>query len=152
MMLSYTVFISRRLKMAAWLNRTTKQHIPRRSPRNMEEQFGGSFVDGSGNAQGNATWIYQPDLSSVVGVLARYWIITGDVVSEMDAAAKVVVDQAILDASRNSLADQFDDQEGVMRAFALANLDEINILRGQHGLGNRTISQLKSAIRDKLGS
>ena len=31
-------------------------------------------------------------------------------------------------------------------------MDEINILRDQHGLANRTVTQLRTAIRNKLGS
>jgi len=139
--------------MANWLNRTTKQHIARRSPRDMEAQFGGAFVDGSGNAQGNATWILQPDLSAVAGIPSKYWNIVGDVVSEMSGAEKSAVDQTLLDERRdNAVSGSIDSIESVVRALALATLDEINVLRAQHSLADRTMSQLKTSIRNKLGT
>ena len=38
----------------------------------------------------------------------------------------------------------------VMKAFALVILDEINILRDQHGLALRTEAQLRTAVKGKL--
>ena len=38
----------------------------------------------------------------------------------------------------------------VMKAFALVVLDEINILRDQHGLVLRTEAQLRTAVKGKL--
>lgn len=40
--------------------------------------------------------------------------------------------------------------ERLIEAFALVMMDEINLLRDQHSLANRTISQLKTAIKNKL--
>lgn len=39
----------------------------------------------------------------------------------------------------------------IVKAFALVVLDEINLLRAQHALAARTPSQLKTAVRNKLG-
>jgi len=39
----------------------------------------------------------------------------------------------------------------ILRAFSLVMLDEINILRQQHALPDRTVAQLKAAVRAKLG-
>ncbi len=39
-------------------------------------------------------WLEAPDLSAVEGVDQKYWKISGDVVSEMSAAEKTVVDDA----------------------------------------------------------
>lgn len=38
----------------------------------------------------------------------------------------------------------------VLKAFAGVMLDEVNILRGQHGLAPRTAEQLRDAIKGKL--
>lgn len=38
----------------------------------------------------------------------------------------------------------------VLKAFALVVLDEINILRQQHGLAQRTAGQIEDAIKNKL--
>ena len=38
----------------------------------------------------------------------------------------------------------------VLKAFALVVLDEINLLRAQHGLAARTAEQLRSAIKARL--
>ena len=42
------------------------------------------------------------------------------------------------------------DDERVIKALALVTMDEINILRGQHSLTDRTLAQLKTAVRGKL--
>ena len=99
-----------------------------------------------------AQWIHNPDLLAVTGFDSKYWIITGDVVTLMDQAARDAVDATELDAGRDATADQLDGLEDLIRAFALVVLDEINVLRGQHGLAPRTIAQLKNAVRAKLGS
>jgi hypothetical protein len=110
------------------------------------------FKDGSGAAAGNAEWILEPDLSAVVGQPARYWDITGDVVSLMDQAARDAVDAQLLSDRRDNTADLLDGVENINRAFALVVLDEINTLRAQHSLPDRTIAQLKTALRNKLGT
>jgi len=97
-------------------------------------------------------YIEEPDLAAVTGWPTKYWIITGDVVTLMDQAARDVVDAAELEASRDSEAAQLDNVEAVLRAFMLIVLDEINILRGQHSLPNRTVQQLRAAIRARLGT
>lgn len=40
-------------------------------------------------------WVINPDLSAVAGVAARYWKLTGDVVSEMSTEEKAAVDAAL---------------------------------------------------------
>lgn len=42
------------------------------------------------------------------------------------------------------------DSDRVLRAFAEAVKDEINILRAEHGLTPRTMSQLVTAIKNKI--
>lgn len=41
------------------------------------------------------TWVINPDLSAVAGVLPRYWKLTGDAVSEMTPEEKDAVDAAL---------------------------------------------------------
>jgi hypothetical protein len=40
----------------------------------------------------------------------------------------------------------------VLKAFALVVLDEVNLLRSQHGLVERTAAQLRTAVKSKLKS
>lgn len=140
--------------MSSWLNRTTKEFIPRLSPSKMTSRHpaDGPFVDGSGNAVSNAKWIWRPDVSAVGAFLSKYWIITGDVVTLMDQAARDAVDaqeEADFVASDRVLAKgRYDDRD--LKALALIVLDEINILRAQHGLNPRTQAQLKSAHSAKV--
>lgn len=116
----------------------------------MEDRFGGSFVNADGNAQGNAIAIYQPDLSAVAGQPVKYWVVSGDVISLANQAARDAVDTAELSTRRDSLANEIDRDESFMKGFALVVLDEINALRAQHGLSQRSIAQLKNAVRNKL--
>ena len=122
--------------MANYLHRTTKQYLTSTSPASLPEP--------------EANYIEDPDLSPVAGFPSIYWIITGDIVSLMDQAARDAVDAANLIASRDALADELDRAETFMRAFALIVMDELNILRGQHGLADRTPAQLKTALRNRL--
>jgi len=64
--------------MAAVLNRTTKQYIPSANTPDYP------VVD----------WIINPDLSAVVDVPNKYWVITGDVVSEMTQEEKDAYEDA----------------------------------------------------------
>jgi hypothetical protein len=126
-----------------------------------------------------AGWIINPDLSAfdaIGGYDARYATISGDDVLLKSQAERDAVDAADLEAGRDSTAAQLDELEGVLRAFALAVLDEINlhavritaILDAIDNASNlagvktavaaipdvpqRTVAQLKAAIRSKLGS
>lgn len=121
-------------------------------------------------------WIINPDLSAVAGFAAKYWTISGDTVSLLDQAGRAAVDAAILSAERDAVAAAMDALEDYSRAFALVVLDEINlhatritdILNAVDNASNlatlksavalipdvpqRTIAQLKTALRNKLGS
>lgn len=54
-----------------------------------------------------------------------------------------------LDADKNAIADTM-DVDPFLRAFALAVLDEFNLLRDLHSLAPRTAAQLKAAVKGKL--
>ncbi len=104
------------------------------------------------------TWKHSPDMSAVAGIAPQYWKAPPDWDAanagplEMSQAEKDVVDAAALNASRDSTAAELDELEGALRAFALTVLDEINTLRSEHALAPRTIAQLKTAMRNKLGT
>ena len=131
-----------------WLHRTLPIIYQNVDAADMAAIYGGDF---SAYAS-NATWIYDPDLTAVIGFPIKYWIITGDVVTLMNQAARDVVDAALLEDSRNNTAAELDDVENILRAFMLIVLGEINVLRVNDGLGERTVAQLKVAIRNSLGS
>lgn len=96
-----------------------------------------------------SVWIIDPDLKLVDGFPSFYWTITGDIVSLMSQAERDAID-----AQR--LSDQKDQEAGRMvvsgfdKAFALAVLSEINILRVKLGLKERTATQLKDAVRSRI--
>lgn len=122
--------------MASVLHRTTKQFLQ------------------SANTPDHPTadWIINPDMSAVDGQPSKYWIITGDVVTLADQSTRDAIDSALLSASRDDTVAQLDEEEDVLRAFMLVVLDEINTLRTLHSLSERTVAQMKTGIRNKLGS
>ena len=148
--------------MPRWLHRTTKNLLPSVASADLPE------------VQSN--YIEEPDLSAVTGVEVKYWKITGDVINEMTQAEKDTVDLADRTALRDGIAAELDQLEGIMRAFALTLLDELNlhaakitaILAAAENANNlasfktamnaitdmpqRTIGQLKNALRGKLGT
>ena len=121
-------------------------------------------------------WIINPDMAAVVGFESRYWTIAGDVVGLMSVAQRAAVDAAQLEAQRDASASEVDQVEGVVRAFMLTMLDEFNahatkinaILTAIDAGANltavktnivaiadyptRTIAQLKTVLRAKLGT
>ena len=124
--------------MATLLHRTTKQYLVSVDPNGLPEPI--------------ANYIENPDLAAVVGFGSQYWVITGDVVTLMDAPARAAVDAAALEASRDAVAAEFDQLESRDRAILSLIRDEINVLRALHALPDRTIAQYKSQIRARLGS
>ena len=136
-----------------WIHRTKKTYVERSSPRTMEGNYDLSFVDAQGAAVSNSEWIYNPDMSTVEGVPAKYLVITGDIVTEMSQVEKDAVDAAILTARRDAVVDAvMDNLEGDLRQLVRLMISEINILRTQHGLPDRTMAQFKIQIRNGYGS
>ena len=68
--------------MANYLHRTTKQYTTSVSPNDLQEP--------------EVNYVVNPDLSAVEGFPSIYWIITGDVVTLMDQAARDTVDADIV--------------------------------------------------------
>ena len=138
-----------------WVNRTTREFVQQVSSGGMERRFPAEvFHDAEGEPTSNANWIHAPDLSAVVGFPNIYWIITGDVISLMSQAERDAVDAAALETQRDSVAAELDEVEGVLRAFMKIVLSEMNIVRAglKPPLPARTFSQLKSALRNELGT
>jgi len=148
--------------MPAWLHRTTKQLL--------------ASVAAADLPEAQANYIEEPDLIAVTGFPSKYWIITGDVVTLMSPAERAVVDQAELDAIRDSLVSELNDLELRDRAIILSLLDIVNFLSQQltdiksaatssanyrafstaisgiNASPQRTISEILTLIRTKLGS
>lgn len=57
--------------------------------------------------------------------------------------------KAVAQAERSDFGEQFDK---LLKAFALVVLDEINILRANAGMAERTVAQLKTAVTNKYDS
>ena len=52
----------------------------------------------------------------------------------------------------SDLLDKVNDSEALLRALVLVMVDEINILRAEHSLADRTAVQVRTAIKNKLNS
>ncbi len=138
--------------MPNYLHRTTKQYLQSVSPNDLLES--------------TANYIFMPDMSAVAGVPSKYWTITGDVVSEMLQGEKDAVDAALESNTRDVVIQaEVDDLESVTRQTIILMMDEINILRQQvnamstespnitdRTLSDRTLAQLKTQLRDNLGT
>lgn len=103
--------------------------------------------------------LVNPDVSTLLSIALRYWKVVGTLVQEMTQPEKDIVDQEIANARELAIRigakaglDGFGQGSLLLRAFADIIKDEINILRGQHGLPDRTLSQLKTAIKNKVDS
>lgn len=103
--------------------------------------------------------VVNPDLSALDLINRKYWKHDAGSIVEMTAGEKTAQDtaeanQATADRRTSAEAgvDAKDDLGMIFRAFAEVMKDEINVLRAQHSLPDRTISQLKTAIKNKITS
>ncbi len=138
--------------MGTYLHRITKEYLQSVSPNDLPEPLA-NYIDG-------------PDLSSVVGVPIMFWIITGDVVTEMSQGEKDAVIAANLSLARDAKVQaEVDELESILRQLVVLMIGEINILRQQFNVTtgessqltdtvftNRTLAQIKAQIRGALGS
>ncbi len=146
--------------MANVLNRTTKAYIASANTPDYPP----------------AQWIIDPDMTAVVGYPSQYWIITGDVVTLMDQAARDQVDAAALNAQRDNTSAVLAEPEAYPRGYALVALDELNAhadktnsildavdaattladlktrVAAIANYPQRTIQQMQTAVRGKLGT
>lgn len=103
-----------------------------------------------------ADWIWDPDLSAVAGFDSIYWDIGGDTVSLANPATRNARDAEIAAAREQADKDaqklRLDDIQGerVLRALVKVLIDEINILRQQHALADRTLAQARTAILNEI--
>lgn len=137
--------------MPNYIHRTTKAYTRSIAPADLPEPIG--------------NYIEDPDLSAVEGQPVRYWEISGDSVLLADQATRDAIDAALAESDRDALITRVDDVEDILRAFASVLVDEINILRQQFNVTtsesnqltdtaftDRTLAQLRTALRNKLGS
>lgn len=138
--------------MGNYLHRTTKRYYESVAPDELSEPL--------------ANYIDEPDLSAVEGVPNIYWIITGDVVTEMNQAEKDAVDAALLVARRDAaIQAEIDNLESIIRQLTKLMVSEINILRQQFNIStaedtkitntaftDRTLAQVRTQLRDDLGA
>ena len=124
--------------MPNYLHRTTKQYQQSISPIDLLEP--------------ESNYVKDPDLLAVAGFNSQYWVITDDVVTLMSTSERDAVDTLARDAARDNNVNQLDGLEDLLRAFALVVLDEFNLLRAEHSRAPRSIGNLKTAIRNKLGT
>lgn len=120
--------------------------------------------------------ITRTEYDAANAIPARYRQWNGSSVVEADQATKDAIDAAILEASRDATADGLDAVESLERAYAQAALDESNLhaqritaildaIDSANNLADvktavaaiadvptRTIAQMKTALRNKLGS
>ena len=122
--------------MANFLHRATKQYLQSADPNGLPEPL--------------ANYIEEPDLSAVAGQPTKYWTITGDVITLMNNGQRNAVDAALDTARLDSIADELDQTQTILKAFAEVMLDQLNTLRAEHGLNAATLAQLKTAVRNKL--
>ena len=120
----------------------------------MERRFPGEvFHDAEGEPTSNANWIHAPDLSAVRGQPTKYWIITGDSISLMPRNERDKVDKDEVEDSRDKrIAEDIDDPENNLRQIVKLVVREINILRRQHSLTDRTLAQVRNQLRGGLGT
>jgi hypothetical protein len=103
-------------------------------------------------------WVLNPDLSALDGIVAqKYWKHSGGAIVEYTQAEKDTQDAAELAAHIASVRtaakarlDDFFADSLFMRAFADIIREEVNILRAQHSLADRTLSQLRAAIKARI--
>jgi len=157
-----------------WINRAAVPVIAvyRTDAAGMTERFGAG-VDFHTYAN-NAEWLYDPDLSAVLGQPTKYWVITGDVISLLGQSARDAIDDAEVIAQLDGIADEIDQAQTYSKAAMEVIIDEFNkhslrlnaVLDAIDGANNlagvksaiaaisdlnpRALSQLKTALRGKL--
>ena len=81
------------------------------------------------------------DLTTVNGQVFSEWL------AENGGDATLTLRKQAQDA-----LDKISSNEALIRALALVVLDEINLLRDEHALVNRTAAQLRTAIKSKIAA
>ena len=96
-----------------------------------------------------ADWIVNPDLSAVAGFDSIYWDISGDSVVLVNQGTRNTRDAeiaAFLQGQQEQSAKDNLDGEIILRAIVRLIVDELNVLRAEHALPDRTYAQARTAI------
>ena len=103
--------------------------------------------------------LINPDVTLLRSVSTTHWKCSNAAVMEMTQTEKDTTDAAalltevlVVRADGEAIVDTRAVGGVVLRAFALVVMDEFNVLRNLHALSNRTIAQLKAAIKDKISA
>lgn len=86
------------------------------------------------------------------GVPMKYWKRSAGQVVEMTSGEKAAIDAYEAAQAAEALDNAKDitiSLDKLTKAFALVVLDEINVLRDEHGLSQRTVNQLRDAVKAK---
>ena len=121
--------------MPLYIHRTTFQRFPSTSPASLQEP--------------EANYVQDPDESAIQGQPSKYWILTGDIFTLMDQAARDAVDEAQDIARKDNLADQI-DTDALLRAVSITNLELFNQERLARGASEITPAQYKANVRGNL--
>lgn len=127
------------------------------------------FRGSSPDYQGQPNTLVNPDLNGLIVynsngtpktpyellVPTKYWKQMGGAIVEMTQPEKDALDvelaqQALLNTRARTKAFINTPNGKIVKALALVVLDEINALRSQHGLANRTAGQLLNAVNNKV--
>ena len=149
--------------MANFLNRNSKQYLRSVARDQLPEPIANYIEDTDGTL-----------LAAVAGMPAKYWIITGDELTPMDQPARDAVDAAEETTRLDSISDELDQTQSILKAFAQVLVGELNsradtvngILDAIDNASNlaglktaigqisntpqRTLAQLKTAVRNEL--
>lgn len=150
--------------MPRWTHRTTKEYLISVPSAELPEAVA-NYIEDSPEAKA----LFE------AGVPTKYWNIVGDLVTEMTQPEKNAVDVQELSAQRDATSARLDEIEDIFRAFVLTLLDErnrmaqaFNDLKNGIATANnlndaktaaalisdepiRTVAQIKTGIRNKLG-
>lgn len=103
--------------------------------------------------------VINPDVSLLEGIPLRYWKYDNGYIVEMTQGEKDTVDTGIAEAQELGIrtgsighVNNFEDIGLLMRALVEVIRDEINILRTEHSLADRTLQQMKTKIIDEINS
>jgi len=99
-------------------------------------------------------WVINPDMTQVAGVPPQHWkwdtpanrpvpMTAGEIAAYEAGVSDANADAQVAPLSSANVPD-------LLRALALVVMDEVNSLRGQHGLAPRTVAQLKAALKAKM--
>jgi len=104
--------------------------------------------------------LINPDLSALLGIVPqKYWKHESGFIVSMTQIEIDTEVQARFQASSDTIRTnskltlyRFNNRDLLLRALADVIKDEINLLRTLHGMPDRTLKQLKTAIKNKIDS